>query len=139
MEINVTFEEYDEVVQYDLEDVLNELGINENWESRNQVTIDQRKKQLEQQLLSSEECICEYNKLERVLHKCSQDQMELHNLAWYERNLATELQQKKQLPAEWEKYQVYQNMNEEYGSSENKSSLATKSWQLIDTKRKEKQ
>ncbi len=47
MEINVTFEEYDEVVQYDLEDVLNELGINENWESRNQVTIDQRKKQLE--------------------------------------------------------------------------------------------
>ncbi len=43
-EMNVTFEEFDEVLQYDPEDVSNELGINENWKSQNQITIDQRKK-----------------------------------------------------------------------------------------------
>ena len=40
MEINVTFEEYEEVLHYDPENVLNELEINEDWKSRNQVTID---------------------------------------------------------------------------------------------------
>ncbi len=30
-EINVTFEEHDEVFQYDLKDVSNELEINEDW------------------------------------------------------------------------------------------------------------
>ncbi len=46
--VNVTFEEYEEVLQYDFNDAPNELEINENWESQNQVTIDQRKKQLKQ-------------------------------------------------------------------------------------------
>ncbi len=39
-EVNVTFEEFDKVLQYDLKDASNELGINEDWESWNQVTID---------------------------------------------------------------------------------------------------
>ncbi len=47
-EINVTFEEYDEVFQYDLKDASNKLDINKDWKPRNQITIDQRKKQLEQ-------------------------------------------------------------------------------------------
>jgi len=32
-EVNITFEEFDEILQYDPEDAPNELGINENWES----------------------------------------------------------------------------------------------------------
>jgi len=43
-EINVTWDDKVKELQYDPEDVSAELGINENWESRNQVTIDQRKK-----------------------------------------------------------------------------------------------
>ena len=46
-EVNITFEECDEILQYDSENALNELCINENWKSQNQVIIDQRKKQLE--------------------------------------------------------------------------------------------
>src|SRR6266498_701229 len=46
--INVTFDDKVEELQYDLQDVPDELGINEDWKPRNQVTIDQRKKQLEQ-------------------------------------------------------------------------------------------
>ena len=46
-DVNVTFDDKVEEVQYNSEDVLNELGINENWKPQNQVTIDQRKKQLE--------------------------------------------------------------------------------------------
>jgi len=46
--INVTWDDKVEELQYNPEDALAELGINENWEPRNQVTIDQRKKQLEQ-------------------------------------------------------------------------------------------
>ena len=38
--VNVTFNEYEEVCQYDPEDAPNELGINENWEPQNQVTIN---------------------------------------------------------------------------------------------------
>ena len=79
--INVTFDDRVEEMKYDLEDVSDELGINENWESRNQVIIDQRKKQLEQRLLLIGECLCGYNKPERILHECSWDQMKLHNLA----------------------------------------------------------
>ena len=70
-EINVTFDDEVKELQYDPEDVSDDLGINEDWESRNQVTIDQRKKQLEQQLLPTEKCLCEYNKPERILHECS--------------------------------------------------------------------
>ncbi len=40
LKVNITFEEYDEVLQYDLKDASNELEINENWEFQNQVTID---------------------------------------------------------------------------------------------------
>ncbi len=43
-EVNVTFEEYNEILQYDLKDAPNELEINEDWKSQNQVTIDQRRK-----------------------------------------------------------------------------------------------
>ncbi len=39
-EVNVTFEDYEEVLQYDPEDTSDELRINENWESQNQVMID---------------------------------------------------------------------------------------------------
>ncbi len=45
--VNVTFDDKVEEMRYDLEDASDELGINEDWKSRNQVTIDQRKKQLE--------------------------------------------------------------------------------------------
>src|SRR6266542_5197885 len=31
-EVNITFEKYEEVLQYNPEDMLNELGINEDWE-----------------------------------------------------------------------------------------------------------
>ncbi len=90
-EINVTFDDIVEEMQYDPEDALDELSINKDWEPRNQVTIDQRKKQLEQRLLSTGECICGYNKSRKILHKCIWDQIEFHNLAWYKGNLATEL------------------------------------------------
>ena len=46
-EVNVTFDDKVEEMRYDPEDTPDELEINENWESQNQVTIDQRKKQLE--------------------------------------------------------------------------------------------
>ena len=46
--INVTFDDKVEELQYDPQNTPAELGINEDWEPRNQVTIDQRKKQLEQ-------------------------------------------------------------------------------------------
>jgi len=47
-EVNVTFDDKVKAMQYDPEDASNKLRINEDWKSRNQVTIDQRKKQLEQ-------------------------------------------------------------------------------------------
>jgi len=47
-EINVTFDNKVEEMRYNPEDTPDELGINEDWKSQNQVTIDQRKKQLEQ-------------------------------------------------------------------------------------------
>ncbi len=47
-EVNVTFDEYIEELSFDSEDASNELNINMDWKSRNQITIDQRKKQLEQ-------------------------------------------------------------------------------------------
>jgi len=34
-EMNITFEEFNEVFQYDPEDASNELGINENWKPQN--------------------------------------------------------------------------------------------------------
>ena len=34
-EINVIFKEHEEVIQYDSNDALNELGINEDWEPQN--------------------------------------------------------------------------------------------------------
>jgi len=80
-EVNVTFDDKVEELHYDLEDASDELSINENWKPQNQVTIDQRKKQLKQRLLPTEECIYEYNKPGRTLHECTWDQMELHNLA----------------------------------------------------------
>ena len=46
--INVTWDEQVEELQYDPEDAPAELGTNEDWEPQNQVTINQRKKQLEQ-------------------------------------------------------------------------------------------
>ena len=46
--INVTWDDKMEELQYDPKDAPAELGINEDWEPQNQVTIDQRKKQLEQ-------------------------------------------------------------------------------------------
>src|SRR6266540_3966919 len=70
-EVNVTFDDRVEEMKYDLEDVSDELGINENWESRNQVIIDQRKKQLEQRFLPTGKCLYGYNKPERILHKYS--------------------------------------------------------------------
>src|SRR6266545_4525568 len=79
--INVTGDDKVEELQYDPEDASAELGINEDWELRNQVTIDQRKKQLEQRLLPTGECLCGYNKSGRILHEYLWDQMELHNLA----------------------------------------------------------
>ena len=45
---NIIFDNQVKELQYDPEDVLDKLGINEDWKSQNQVTIDQRKKQLEQ-------------------------------------------------------------------------------------------
>ena len=44
--INVTFDDKVEKLQYDSQDAPEELGINEDWKPQNQVTIDQRKKQL---------------------------------------------------------------------------------------------
>ncbi len=38
--INITFDDKMEELQYDLEDAPDELDINEDWESQNQVTID---------------------------------------------------------------------------------------------------
>src|SRR6266540_6950384 len=113
-DVNVTFDDKVKEIRYDPEDTPAELGINEDWEPQNHITIDQRKKQLKQRFLSTGECLCGYNKSERVLHECSWDQIELHNLAWYEGNLVTEPWWRKQLPAEREKYQVYWNMNEGY-------------------------
>jgi len=46
--INITWDDKVEELQYDSEDASAKLGINEDWEPRNQVTINQRKKQLEQ-------------------------------------------------------------------------------------------
>ena len=89
--INVTWDDQVEELQYDPEDASAELEINEDWKPQNQVTIDQRKKQLEQRLLPTRKCLYEYNKPGRILHECSWDQMELHNLSWYEGNLVTEL------------------------------------------------
>ena len=80
-EVNVIFEEYEEVLQYDPEDVPNELRINEDWKLRNQVTIDQRKRQLKQRLLPTGEYVCGYRKSGRVLHECNWDQMKVYNLA----------------------------------------------------------
>ena len=45
--VNVTFDDKVEELRYDLEDAPDELGINKDWEPQNQITIDQRKKQLE--------------------------------------------------------------------------------------------
>src|SRR6266540_4391945 len=67
--VNVTFDEFNKIFQFDLEDASNELGINKDWEPQNQVMIDQRKKQLEQRLLPIRECICEYNKPGKMLYK----------------------------------------------------------------------
>ena len=47
IDVNVIFDDKVEEIRYDLEEAPDELGINEDWKSRNQVTIDQRKKQLE--------------------------------------------------------------------------------------------
>ncbi len=46
--VNVTFDDKIEELKYDPKDIPDELSINEDQESRNQVTIDQRKRQLEQ-------------------------------------------------------------------------------------------
>ena len=46
--VNITFDDKVKELQYDPEDAPDKLGINEDWEPQNQVTIDQRKKQLEQ-------------------------------------------------------------------------------------------
>ncbi len=40
IEVNVTFDNRVEEMQYDPEDALDELEINENWKPQNQVTID---------------------------------------------------------------------------------------------------
>ena len=127
-DVNVTFDDKVKEIRYDPEDTPAKLGINEDWESRNQITIDQRKKQLEQKLLLTGKCICGYNKLERILHECSWDQMEFHNLAWYEGNLVTELWWGKQLAAEKEEYLAYWDMTEGYEQEKSMSSLATESW-----------
>jgi len=44
---NITFEKYEKVLQYDLENASEDLKINENWKPKYQVTINQRRKQLE--------------------------------------------------------------------------------------------
>ena len=67
---NVTFDNKVEEMRYDPKDAPDELDINEDWESRNQITIDQRKKQLEQRLLLTRECLYGYNKLGRILYEC---------------------------------------------------------------------
>ncbi len=46
--VNVTFDDKVEEIWYDLKEASDELNINEDWKSWNQVMIDQRKKQLEQ-------------------------------------------------------------------------------------------
>ena len=69
--INVTFDDKVEKLQYDSQDAPEELGINEDWKPQNQVTIDQRKKQLEQRFLPIGKCLCGYNKSEKILHECS--------------------------------------------------------------------
>jgi len=68
--INVTWDDQVKELQYDPEDAPAELDINEDWEPRNQITNDQRKKQLEQRLLPIRECLCRYNKSGRILHEC---------------------------------------------------------------------
>ncbi len=127
-EINVTWDDQVEELQYDPENAPAELGINEDWEPQNQITIDQRKRQLEQRLLPIGEYLCGYNKPGRILHECSWDQMEFHNLAWYEGNLVTELWWGKQLAAEKEEYLAYWDMTEGYEQEKSMSSLATESW-----------
>ena len=79
-DVNVTFNDKVEELQYDPKDASDELGINKDWKSRNQVTVNQRKKQLEQRLLPTSEYICGYNKSGWILYECTWDQMELHNL-----------------------------------------------------------
>ncbi len=69
--MNVTFDDKVEELQYDPENASDKLGINEDWEPQNQVTIDQRKKQLEQRFLPIGKCLCGYNKSEKILHECS--------------------------------------------------------------------
>ncbi len=41
---NVTFEKYEEILQYDPENMLEILEINDNRKSKHQVTINQKKK-----------------------------------------------------------------------------------------------
>ena len=138
-DVNVTFDDKVEEIRYDPKEAPDELDINKDWEPRNQITIDQRKKQLEQWLLPIGECLCEYNKSGRILHECMWDQIELHNLAWYERKLVTEPWWGKQPPAERKEYQAYWNMNEGYEQEEKStSSLTTEPWWIKDTKRKGK-
>ena len=48
IDVNVTFDDKVKKIRYNSEEASDKLGINEDWEPRNQVTIDQRKKQLEQ-------------------------------------------------------------------------------------------
>ena len=38
--VNVTFDDKIEEIRYDPEEAPDELGINEDWKSRNQITID---------------------------------------------------------------------------------------------------
>jgi len=45
-EMNVIFDKFDKVLRYDLKNASEQLGINEDWKPRNQVIIDQRKRQL---------------------------------------------------------------------------------------------
>ena len=85
--------------------------------------IDQRKKQLEQRLLPSEKCICEYNKSERILHEFSWDQIE-----FYENNLAIEPWWEKKPPAERQEYEAGWDMNEGYDRVVSISSLTNEPW-----------
>ncbi len=65
--------------------------------------------------------------------------MELHNLAWYEGNLAIEPWWGKQPAVEREKYEAYWDMNE--GNEQidnNENSLAVEPWWLKDIKGKGK-
>ncbi len=68
--VNVTFDDKVKEQRCDPDNAPVELGINKNWKPQNQITIDQRKKQLEQRLLPTKECIYGYNKPERILYEC---------------------------------------------------------------------